>query len=203
MRYRALITIGLLAHVVPLPAAAQPVTGGIKAGVVFASVPNFESVTDLSTSVRTGVTGGGFVRFAIGKRFALQPEVLYTQKGVEGEESGAKITVELAYLEVPLLARYDFGAGTTRGYVFGGPSFALELDAVSKSSFGGESHEEDIGDDVERFEFALVAGAGVEFGRFLVEGRYSEGLTDIPKGDTDLDESLRSRTFAILAGIRF
>lgn len=203
MRHRVLLVFAALLLVAPGWAWAQPVTGGVKAGVVFADLTNFEAALEdaMSTSMRTGFIGGGFVTF--GEPFAVQAEVLYTQKGTKAEELGVDVEVAIDQIEIPVLARYTFGTGTTRGYVFGGPSFDFKVDAKLKASFEGEDEEEDIDEDVETFEFAIVVGGGVEFGHFLVEGRFSLGLTDLVKDDEDFDESIRNRTFAILGGVRF
>lgn len=203
MRHRLFLVLAALLLIVPGSVGAQPVTGGVKAGVVFADLTNFEDALEdvMSTSVRTGFTGGGFVTF--GERFAVQAEVLYTQKGTEAEELGVDVEVDIDQIEIPVLARYTFGTGATRGYVFGGPSFDFKVDAKVKASFEGEEEEEDIDEDVETFEFAIVVGGGVEFGHFLVEGRFSLGLTDLVKDDEDFDQSIRNRTFSILGGVRF
>jgi hypothetical protein len=199
----------LLAALVPVPAAAQNVGGGVKAGVVFADVPKLDEFTDLSgTDVRVGFSGGGFLTWSLNPTFAVQPEVLFTQKGAKqsGSESGIdyEFDVEVWYLEVPVLARANFGGGAARGYVFGGPSFNFKLDARASTDIAGESEEEDIGEDVESFEFALVFGGGAEFGRFLVEGRWIEGLTNVAKDEEeDVMVDLKTRTFAILFGVRF
>jgi len=53
----------------------------------------------------------------------------------------------------------------------------------------GQSEEEDISDDVEDFEFAVVFGGGVEFGPLLLEARWSEGsATSTPTGGTRTEE---------------
>jgi len=203
MRHRGLLVLAVLVLLAPTSVAAQPVGGGFKGGVIFADLPNLDQVIEnsMGTSMRTGFAFGGFLTF--GERFVLQPEVLYAQKGATAEEFGLELKVEIAMLEVPVLARYNFGTGSTRGYVFGGPSFNFKLDAVMKAEFEGEEEEEDLDDDVESFEFAIVVGAGVEFGPVLVEGRFSEGFTDLAKDEEDFDDELRSRTFAVLVGFRF
>lgn len=203
MRHRGVLLLAALVLIAPGWAWAQPVTAGVKAGVVFADLTNFEDAIGdvMSTSMRTGFTGGGFVTF--GDPFAVQAEVLYTQKGATADEAGLEVKVEIDQIEIPVLARYTFGAGATRGYVFGGPSFDFKVDAKIKASFEGQDEEEDIDEDIESFEFALVFGGGVEFGHFLVEGRVSFGLTDLAKNDEGMEESIRTRTYAILGGVRF
>jgi hypothetical protein len=48
---------------------------------------------------------------------------------------------------------------------------------------------------------SIVGGAGIELGRFILEARGTWGLRNIAK-DFEAAE-LKSRTFAILAGVRF
>jgi hypothetical protein len=64
-----------------------------------------------------------------------------------------------------------------------------------------EEMEEDK-DDIRGTEFGLVFGAGVTIRRFLIEGRYIAGLSNIADSP-DIVESVRNRGIAILAGVRF
>ncbi len=48
---------------------------------------------------------------------------------------------------------------------------------------------------------SLVAGVGVEISRFIIEGRGTWGLRNIAKEGEGLD--VKTRTFAILVGLRF
>jgi hypothetical protein len=61
----------------------------------------------------------------------------------------------------------------------------------------------DISDEVAGFEISFVAAVGYQMNRFLVEGRYMEGLTNLLDEDIDEGVTYKSRTFAILAGFRF
>ena len=55
---------------------------------------------------------------------------------------------------------------------------------------------------MERFDLGLVAGAGLEFGRFVIDGRYTWGLSNINKDESE-DVKIKNRVFAVMAGIRF
>ena len=53
---------------------------GIKAGL---NIANMYDDID-GTESKIGFCGGGFVTFGLGNLVVVQPEVMYTQKGVEG-----------------------------------------------------------------------------------------------------------------------
>jgi hypothetical protein len=206
----ALVAAACVMALLPCGAAAQQVGGGVKAGVTLGDIPNIDQVlnaTYASTSQRIGWAAGGFLMVRWKNGFAVQPEVLYTQKGVkvsgiEGAGSG-DAWVKTDFLDVPILARYTIGKGV-RGYVFAGPSFDFKVSAKVKASLLGQSDEEDISSDVKSFEFAIVVGGGVEFGPILLEARWSEGLTDIAKDTSDeTGPAVKTRTFLFLGGLRF
>jgi len=191
-------------------AAAQQVGGGVKAGVALSDIPNIDpllsqvvyDIGSVGTSYRTGFAAGGFLMLRWKSGVAIQPEFLYTQKGVKAtvSEVTGVVHVKTDFIDVPVLARYTFGKGV-RGYVFGGPSFDFRVSAKIKATVLGSSEEEDISSSVKSFEFALVVGGGVEFGPILVEGRWSEGLTNIDAENEG--QSLKTRTFLFLGGFRF
>lgn len=210
MKLSAFVAAACIVVLLPCGVAAQQIGGGVKAGVTLGDIPNFDQVlnaTGVTTSQRIGWAAGGFLMIRWKNGFAVQPEVLYTQKGVKlsGIESEGlgDARVKTDFLDVPILARYTIGKGV-RGYVFGGPSFDFKMSAKIKASVLGASDETDISSDVKSFEFALVVGGGVEFGPILLEARWSEGLTDIAKDTSgDTGPSAKTRTFLFLGGIRF
>ena len=210
MKTRTLVVAAVILALLPGLAAAQKIGGGVKGGVTFGDIPEVTGQFDdegVDTSQRIGFVAGGFLTFNFGGGFMLQPEVLYTQKGVKldtrVDEFGSNFKIRVDYLEVPVLARLTFGK-VLRGYVFGGPSMNFRMSAKSEIDVLGEKEEEDISEDVERFEFAVVFGGGIEIGPVLFEGRWSEGLTDIAiveAGDPAAD--LKTRTMMFLLGLRF
>lgn len=211
---RALVPVACIILLLPLCAAAQQVGGGVKAGLALSDIPNIDQllgelgdVTGVSTSDRTGFAAGGFLMVRWKNGVAIQPEFLYTQKGVNVTAPGdlastAQVRAKFDFVDVPILARYTFGKGV-RGYVFGGPSFDFKVSAKIRSIVLGASDEQDISSDVKSFEFALVVGGGVEFGPILVEARWSEGLTNLDTVETSGAAALKTRTFLLLGGLRF
>lgn len=78
------------------------------------------------------------------------------------------------------------------------------MSAKGEVGFLGETDEEDISEDVERFEFAVVFGGGIELGPILIEGRWAEGLTDIAKvAEGEPKADVKTRTLMVLFGLRF
>ena len=207
---RALLLAASVIAVLPCGAAAQSVGGGIKAGVTLGDVPNLDQVldiTDVGTSQRIGFAAGGFMMVRWSNGFAIQPEVLYTQKGVKIDVGSglAQTRVKVDFVDIPILARYTVGRGV-RGYLFAGPSFDFKVSAKVRADVLGESAEEDISSDVKSVEFALVVGGGVEFGPILLEARWSEGLNNLAKTTDGMDgiiPDVKTRTFLFLGGLRF
>jgi hypothetical protein len=210
MMIRLLAVSACVLALIPAEGAAQSVGGGIKGGLSLGDVPEVGNVLDVEgfdTSLRTGFAVGGFLTWRFESGFAIQPEVLYTQKGVKltfvEDSLSVDGEVKADFVDVPVLARYTFGQGGTRGYVFAGPSFDFKVNAKVKASAMGMSEEEDLDDEVESFEFALVFGGGVEFGPVLLEARWSEGLTNLAKEPDGDASDVKTRTFLILGGVRF
>jgi len=53
-------------------------------------------------------------------------------------------------------------------------------------------------------DFGLVFGAGIEFGKFVIDGRYTHGFTNLNDSEEDGDAvEFKSRVFSIMAGFRF
>src|SRR5688572_8324866 len=162
-------------------AQAQGVTFGVKGGVNFSSIAVEDEDEDLDFTSRTGIVGGLFFVWPANARFALQLEGLYSQNGAEFEVSGAEAQLEFDYVQFPVMVRASTARNSSGAafHVFGGPSLGIRLNAKTTASFEGESFDEDISEDVEKIDVGVVAGAGVELGRFIVDGRYTWGLTNL------------------------
>lgn len=186
-------------------ASAEKIEGGVKGGVSFSDIPKFGDVltaeVSADTDYRVGAVIGGFVAFPFGRYLSLQPEVLYTQRGMEGSIPTLDETfkLKLSYIDIPVLLR--IGPSSGRGFhVLAGPSFNVNVGA--QLIVGGTfNDEEDYKDEVEDIDVGLVVGAGYYGGLLIVEGRYQEGLRNVAAQSED--ESYRNRGFAALVGIRF
>ena len=210
MSVRTIVVTVCVVALLPGVAAAQSIGGGVKGGVSLADVPDIAGGLDAASDIlerRIGYAVGGFVAIGLGHGFSIQPEALYTQKGVgaraPGGTASSEFTFKADYVDVPILGRFTFGKGL-RAYVFAGPSLNFLISAKAKSGFGGTASETDVSEDMESFEAALVLGGGIEIGPLLVEARWSEGLTNIlADGVSPAGPELKTRTLLVLGGLRF
>jgi len=194
-------------------ASAQTITSGVRAGIDFGTVPHAGQVVDqiadsasVDVSAKTGLTGGGFVQILIDDRFSFQPELLFVMKGTKLTQAGnaGTITAGVTYLEFPLLARYTtLVTDQSRGYVVAGPTFALV--AATKADLTGPegTRKLDINNAVGNRDVGLAFGGGLESGRYLIDVRYTLGLSDIASATYEHVDSLRNRVFAITVGMMF
>ena len=191
------VTMAAMAVVAWTPAAAQQIDAGVTGGINVANLALGDGA-DVSFDNRIGLVAGGFVTFPLRERLSVQPEVLFSQKGATFDEFGATGRIELDALDVPVLARYQFG----RLFVVGGPSLSLKLRARQVLQFGDDEEAVDLEDDVESFDFGVVGGVGYQFGRISVDGRYTWGLRNINAVEGD-EATIKTRTLTLLAGWRF
>lgn len=79
---------------------------GLKAGVNLSNVYDTQG-QDFVAKGTAGFAGGGFVTIPLGELFAIQPEVLYAQKGFKGNGTllGSSYSYErtTSFLDIPLL----------------------------------------------------------------------------------------------------
>lgn len=187
----------------PESLCAQTVSVGAKAGVNLSTLKVDGDPPIAPFTQRTGLIAGGWVSWAVTTRIDIQPEVLFSRKGASVEEGGVTVDTILDYLDVPVLAKYRLiGTPSRNLHLLGGPSFDIGLKAKVKATFGGEPFEQDVTDELERFEFGVVAGAGLQVGRVSVEGRYTWGLSNT---DLEARDSMKAtnRVASILGGFRF
>ncbi|HSJ09172.1 MAG TPA: porin family protein [Longimicrobiales bacterium] len=182
--------------------AAEAQTIGFKLGASISKVTTEQE--DEGIDSRTAFSGGGFMRFGMG-RIGIQPELMFMGKGyaindVSGDDD---LELKLDYVEIPVLVHLPLSMGTTFSpYVFGGPAFAFEINCeATNGSVSFDCDEDGTGIDRKKTDIGLTAGGGLAFamgpGALLVEGRYTFGMTNI--NQSGLGE-LKNRSAFIAAG---
>ena len=177
---------------------------GVKGGINLATQKTSgEDVSDDGLESLPALVAGVFMTLPIWAGLEFQPEALYSVKGAKVSESGFTSKLLIDYLEVPMLARFSRrGSGRFGFYAAGGPYVAVQLRGRTRTTFGDTTEEVDVSDDVERLDFGLSAGGGVEWGSLVFDARYSQGLKDIDKDRSD-GVKVTNRAIAITAGFRF
>ena len=192
---KAFILIALLV-VFAAPAAAQtdPVFGA-KVGINFANL-SFDPDDEEAVEGRTGLVVGVLILVPVNARFAFQPEVLYSQQGAKEDGGDGKIGID--YINIPLLANIHLTGGDNPVSLLVGPQIGFRTQAKVKG--GGE--EIDIKDDTEGMDWGLVTGLSAAMRNFLIDARYTWGLSNINADETD-DQKVKNRVFTISVGILF
>jgi hypothetical protein len=209
----------LLAAVFLLGWTAQAQVYLIPKGGITSSNVNFDE--DLANQKsNTGFVGGLGLSFPITSDnfVAIQPEILYTQKGFKGDYLGvANRRVNYNYLEVPLLLKVNFGEEAFKAFVNAGPSFGYALggrwradNQDMKVKFGTGTNSTDMmyldTDDVNRLDIGLQFGIGAGIaagpGDLTLEARYGIGLTDFTNvsGQPDSFNKSKNRVIALMLG---
>jgi hypothetical protein len=189
MKLKTLIGGCVLAGLMAAQASAQTFNIGLEAGANFS---NFVGSTDVSSfenakDSKLGFVGGGFVCLNFGENFSVRPEILYAQKGAA--ISGTSTSVQLDYIEFPVLLKLSLGSPMVNPAVLLGPTFSLNtvasMDGVSIS-------------DVNSSDIGLMVGVEVDIDKFLVSGRYEIGFQNVVQ-----NINVQNGTFTFLVGYMF
>lgn len=199
--FRGVVALGLLV----LPAAAQAqVSGGVRAGINFADL-SYDPNPPIDSKNLAGLVAGAFVTIPANGVVAFQPEVLYSMQGSKFSAEGMTINTHLDYVQVPLLGRFRVASGSPIA-VLAGPSLGFRTRAKFTGTDVPQEFADEFEDQVERFDFGLVAGASADLGRLVLDGRYTWGLTNIAKdagSGSSENGSAKNRVFSLSAGVRF
>jgi len=200
-----LVRVFALLVTVGLPAAAQAqVSGGVRAGV---NLTNFsvdpEPLPDFETL--TGFTAGAFVTVPVNGVFSFQPEVVYSRQGTKLTAAGMTGRMKLDYIQMPLLARVRTGTHSPLAILVG-PSLGFRTQVSLTGPGIPAEATEGLDEAFKTFDFGLAAGAELGAGPFVLDARYTWGLTNIVK-DAFLGEessgTAKNRVLSLTAGLRF
>jgi hypothetical protein len=168
--------------------------------------------SDLARS-RQGAITGVYLHFPVNQVASVRPEILFSLKGgrtltlISGSQTVADVDIELAYLELPVLARFSLPQGRFRPAIFGGPSVGRQIGWDFLSVVAADSTRITCGQDsvtaVREWDFGWVAGAAIEMHlprtTLALQGRYTAGFRSVLEGAVDL----RNRGLAVLFGLTF
>ncbi len=201
------------------PAAGKWKAFGLKVGAVMSTLKS--DVDNTGVKSKIGIGGGLFYTLGLSPKLAVQPEVLYVQKGDKFEtsvsyDSGTDTEVwtlsgkyKLAYVEVPLLFKYFLTP--QKLHVMVGPEFSFCMGkkynetstrVITHSDNSTETVTVESEGDLEwvsSTDLGLVAGLGMNFGKMSLEFRYDMGLGNIYKGEGT--GSLKNNAFMAFLGL--
>ncbi|HEX7119929.1 MAG TPA: porin family protein [Longimicrobiales bacterium] len=180
-------TFILLGTAMAAPAGAQEIQAGMVFGPAFSNM-TFDDPTG-TLDPRIGATWGLYFVIGADGRFAIQPELVMTQKGlvfpaIDTEGNEFEATYSVGYLEVPILARVSYDAWAVRPFLLAGPVGAYRVTA----NYIADGYQDiDAKLATEKFDLGIAVGGGVELdvtgGTIQASLRYNQGLFDVE--DTD------------------
>ena len=160
----------------------------------------YQEVPRQETKVKTGFTIGVAVNIAFSERFSLQPELSYIRKGAQTHYSTYSVQsnpesstetvsqswgdgkVTLEYLELPILARYNFPSQSKimTFFVVAGPAFSMGLGGQVRSDAGysyyTRSTDYTLGGPFQIGQGSSTRRGSVEF----EDGTFSKNGQDLP-----------------------
>lgn len=180
-----------------------PLHWGVKAGINVSTMYG-DDVNDVEALA--GFNGGIYFNYRFTRNWSLQPEVLFSMKGVETNNSisgqAGKTEYELGYLSIPVLAKYHFATGSNIDpSLYFGPQLGFGL--------YGDANDREIDDSLADAEFGLAFGGGVDLltatqpsdliQRVGLDLRYTLGLTDTfdVTGDPEAKNGVFSAVFSL------
>jgi len=171
---------------------AQKIHVGVKGGA------NVNKLTGKSfdDQFSFGYHAGGFVAVGLGKKFAIQPEVLFNQINVDTSSDYSTIyqfnkvsKVQLRYLSVPILLNFKPVKYLT---LQAGPQFGI-LTNKSKTLVQNGKEAFKSGD------FSMLGGAQINISHLNIYARYAVGLSNL--NDIDNKEKWKSQSVQIGVGL--
>ena len=131
----------------------------------------FSSLSDVDNSSRTGWSCGGTVSVKLPMGFSVQPSLLYNSK-VSGLSDHSSADLNVGYLEVPVSIQWGPDLLLFRPFLDVSPYVGYALS--SKVSQGTLMTQKEWKTEyLQRFEYGLGLGGGLEVWRFQILCRYN------------------------------
>lgn len=134
--------------------------------------------------------------------FSFQPELLYKVSGLKLSD-GANLS--LGYLELPLNVQWGPDLLIARPFVFAGPYVGYKIRTAASSSV-----DADVPSALNKFEFGLGVGLGINVWKLQIAGRFNWNLgtfADVKSAQYVIQqyEELKgkARMFELSVGLRF
>ena len=169
------------------------ITYGVKGGIGFANVGGSDAYSN-TTFVR-GFVGGAYLKISIPHIPSIQPELLYSMKGENGDMNPASLAISydpgrivarrFSYLEIPVLIKLTSSMPFLRPDIYFGPDVGILLSASADYDTTGRPISKiNITKGMRSLDWGIVLGASVRVFSIRVDGRYTLGLTPLDTGNS-------------------
>ncbi len=179
---------------------------GIKAGINLSNIYDTEG-EDLNTKHKIGLAAGAFASIPLGKLFGVQPEVLFSQKGYQGNGTALGSSYQYSrtssFLDVPVYLSFK---PFTKVTFLAGPqlSFLLrQTDSFRSSSVSIQQQQTFYNQDVRKNLFCLIGGLDLNFNHLVVGGRLGFDVQSNNGDGTYSEPRYKNAWFQATVGYRF
>lgn len=174
-----------------------PLETGLIAGVSFTSIdlyghPQFDDVTSPDYGTSANFSGGIYLNMLFGGRkrnFIFRNELLYSafdfkhesRSGDENIYSDLYVRMAFSFLKLNSMIRFNIPAGRVLLFVNGGISYGRVLSENNRKIETSYVYSQVLNNDtkaisfVRKYERGYVLGAGANYRRFSLEGRFEKG----------------------------
>ena len=189
---------------------AQNGATGIKGGINFSSL---STDGNDDKNLKMGFNAGVFTKIPVSESFAIQPELLYSAKGIklnydESAIADGETKFNLNYIDVPV--KLVFNLSEDFEFQFG-PYVSYLINANTDTDaefFGGEfdSNDELDRDHFNTLDYGLTAGLGFDLDPMIFGLSYNLGLKQVAKDDDisyDLLGDAKNMVIQAYVGLKF
>ncbi|MBL0146760.1 MAG: PorT family protein [Chitinophagaceae bacterium] len=176
--------------------SASSFAQGFKVGVKGGASINKITGQSFKDQFSFGYHAGGFATIGLGKKFAIQPEVLFNQTNIDTSSKFSdiyhfnKITgVKLNQLYIPILLNYNANKILS---LQAGPQFGIIMNKSKTFIENGK-------DAFKSGDLSMLAGVQLKLSSFRVYGRYAIGLSNL----NDIDNKEKWKSQSIQLGVGF
>jgi hypothetical protein len=204
--------------------SALEISTGVKGGLNLSELYGKKESVVLGLSIdpyetqvlKPGLYCGAVVQCKFAKMFAIEPELLFSQKGQKTKTSSNLLgeytsVMRLNYLEMPVLLKILYPAGLITPSFYAGPSFGIKIGTISQQT----THNNTVLTDLQLTEldkqinpiaFGITMGFEISTkagpGNLLFEIRSNIGLSNYEK-NTNNSQADKLRVFAFGMGYLF
>ena len=171
---------------------AQDFEAGLKAGAEIHKVDGKAFADEFSY----GYHAGAFAQLKFGKKWGIQPEVLFSSVKVDTSSSFSSVydfnnvkDVKLQYLKIPLFLTYNPNPFVTLQV---GPQYGILLQKAKSLVENGQAA-------FSSGDFSMVGGLQLNIAKLRIYGRYAVGLNNI----NDIDDQDKWKNQNIQVGIGY
>lgn len=219
-----ILIVFLIPFIIPL--SAQP---GIKAGMSISALQSSTEdfrpflgyevswLQDGTSNPEFGLQLGIFYTVKFSDAFKLQPELYFSQRGYQFDQTpfyNTNYSLNINYLELPVLLEYFLPLDWSFNPVItAGPFFALKLSSNKTIRIADEEITAGVVSSVNDIDYGLVFGIGAEFpawdGQIIFDVRMNWGIANVMTQQEDFisvsDDpgTVKTRAVILMIGYRF